>query len=109
LLGLASLVFAIPSSALTQAMLCAALITHAALVHPRCPARIVVHADGSCTIPAKDGPGFALDPSSHAALWWMRLVLTRGEERVVLLLIEDQLPAAVWWRMQALVREASGR
>ncbi len=84
----------------------AGLACHAFLRFPRQHFPVLLRRrDGSWSLPQSGGSRLTLAPGSWLAWNWVRLVLTDGDRRQVLLLVRDQLEPHAWRALQARLRQ----
>jgi hypothetical protein len=102
LLALAVALLAAP--ALLKALAFAGLVGHAAARRPRAgPRTIELGPDGCCAVPEWDTGRRGLGPGTLVAPFWVRLDLGPGVRRRYIFLFADQVEAAEWQRVRALL------
>jgi hypothetical protein len=88
------------------AVFLAGLACHAILRFPRQHFPVLLRRrDGSWSLPQMAGARLTMAPGSWLAWNWVRLVLTDGYRRQVVLLVRDQLEAHAWRALQARLRQ----
>jgi hypothetical protein len=87
----------------------AACVVHCAVRWPRTPPAVVYLGGGRWAVPAWRRWSLALAPASAYSGCWARLVLCSGNDfRANVLFLHDQFEDDLWWRFQAVLREAPG-
>jgi len=93
-----------------KAVALGAVLGHAAWRRPRSArALIEVDADGAFRIPGASPASFAPGTRTRLMPFWLRIVAGNGADTVDILLLVDQLDAADWRRLTAILRRAIAR
>jgi hypothetical protein len=107
LLAVAAVLVGGPASIKVLAVL--AIIGHAVVRRPPpSPHLIVVGEDGCCVVPEWHTGRRPFGPRTLMGPFWIRIDLGKGSWRRDILLVADQIPAADWRRLRALLARTCG-
>jgi hypothetical protein len=86
------------------AFVLALIAAHAIGRYPRTPRLLVLHSDGTWTVPERGWHGLSLAPRTTWTTWYVELVFI-GPSGARILVLKDQLGAEDWRALQLAVRE----